>query len=69
VATVKTGKLSRTERARQTRSRMVNSAKDLLVAQGYASTTMEQIAAAAGVAVQTVFYTFKTKGSAAHRGG
>lgn len=62
MATVKTGKLNRTERARQTRGRMVNSAKELFVAQGYVATTMEQIAAAAGVAVQTVYYTFKTKG-------
>ena len=62
MATVKTLNPSRAERARQTRDRMIDSAKELFVAQGYAATAMEQIAAAAGVAVQTVYYTFKTKG-------
>jgi TetR/AcrR family transcriptional regulator of autoinduction and epiphytic fitness len=41
---------------------MIRSARELFVAQGYAVTTMEQIAVQAGVAVQTVYYTFKTKG-------
>jgi TetR/AcrR family transcriptional regulator, regulator of autoinduction and epiphytic fitness len=41
---------------------MVHAARDHFIAQGYATTTMEQIAATAGVAVQTVYYTFKTKG-------
>jgi TetR/AcrR family transcriptional regulator, regulator of autoinduction and epiphytic fitness len=62
MATVKTARLSRAERARQTRRRMIDCAKELIVVQGYAATTMEQIAATAGVAVQTVYYTFKTKG-------
>src|SRR5688500_1723676 len=62
MATVKTPKPSRAARARLTRRRMIDGAKELFVAQGYAATTMEQIAAAAGVAVQTVYYTFKTKG-------
>jgi TetR/AcrR family transcriptional regulator, regulator of autoinduction and epiphytic fitness len=62
MATVKTDKPSRAERARQTRRRMIASSRELFVTHGYAATTMEQIAAAAGVAVQTVYYTFKTKG-------
>jgi TetR/AcrR family transcriptional regulator, regulator of autoinduction and epiphytic fitness len=41
---------------------MIRSAREFFVAQGYAATTMEQIAAQAGVAVQTLYYTFKTKG-------
>ena len=41
---------------------MLTSARDLFVQQGYAATTVEQIAADAGVAVQTVYYTFRTKG-------
>jgi AcrR family transcriptional regulator len=53
--------LSRAERARETRRRMVDSAHGLFVRQGYAATTMEQIAAEAGVAVQTIYYTFRTK--------
>ena len=53
---------SRAERALATRRRMLTSARDLFVQQGYAATTVEQIAADAGVAVQTVYYTFRTKG-------
>jgi TetR/AcrR family transcriptional regulator, regulator of autoinduction and epiphytic fitness len=41
---------------------MVDAARELFVGQGYAGTTMDQIASTAGVAVQTVYYTFKTKG-------
>ena len=41
---------------------MVESAHRLFVSDGYAATTMGQIAAAADVAVQTVYYTFGTKG-------
>lgn len=41
---------------------MVESAHDLFVTQGYAATTMSQIASDADVAVQTVYYTFGTKG-------
>ncbi|PWK80956.1 TetR family transcriptional regulator [Lentzea atacamensis] len=55
-------KPTRAERARQTRRRMIDAARGLFVGQGYAATTMDQIAAEAGVAVQTVYYTFRTKG-------
>lgn len=54
---------SRRERARATRLRMLTSAKSLFVERGYPATTMEDIASAAGVAVQTVYYTFRTKSS------
>jgi TetR/AcrR family transcriptional regulator, regulator of autoinduction and epiphytic fitness len=60
VADVK--RLSRAEKARQTRTRMIGTARELFLAQGWAATTMEQIAQGSGVAVQTVYYTFKTKG-------
>ena len=53
---------TRADRARQTRSRMLESARALFLAEGYATTTMNRIADHAGVAVQTVYYTFKTKG-------
>ena len=55
-------RLSRAEKARQTRIRMITAARDLFLARGWAATTMEQIAQDSGVAVQTVYYTFKTKG-------
>ena len=40
---------------------MRDSARRLFVSQGYAATTMAEIAADAGVAVQTVYDTFRTK--------
>ena len=53
---------TRAERARQTRHRMLNSALELFLTEGYAATTMERIADGADVAVQTLYYTFRTKG-------
>lgn len=53
---------TRAERARQTRTRMLEAARDSFVTAGYAATTMSQIADEAGVAVQTLYYTFRTKG-------
>jgi AcrR family transcriptional regulator len=41
---------------------MLDSAAKLFVNHGYAATTMEHIAEQAGVAVQTLYYTFQTKG-------
>ena len=54
--------VSRRDRAAATRLRIVTSAHELFVEHGYAATTMDGIAARAGVAVQTVYYTFRTKG-------
>jgi AcrR family transcriptional regulator len=54
-------KLSRRGRAKATHWRIVKAAYRLFCDQGYASTTMAQIAEAAGVAVQTVYFTFHTK--------
>jgi len=62
VPAVKSPPPGRAARARETRRRLLASARALFVAQGYAATTMEQIAAQAGVAVQTVYYGFGTKG-------
>lgn len=53
--------LSRRDRAKATHWRIVKAAYRLFCAQGYAGTTMAQIAEAAGVAVQTVYFTFHTK--------
>jgi len=41
---------------------MLDGARELFVTEGYAATTMERIAQEAGVAVQTLYYTFQTKG-------
>jgi AcrR family transcriptional regulator len=59
--TVKIPTLARAERASRTRRRILEMARDRFLDQGYAATTMQQIAADAGVAVQTVYYTFRTK--------
>src|SRR5574337_2019536 len=54
-------KLSRRGRAQATHWRIVKAAYRLFCTQGYVSTTMAQIAEAAGVAVQTVYFAFHTK--------
>lgn len=51
----------RAEQARATRGRVIEHARTLFQRQGYAATTIEQIAAAAGVAVQTVYFHFGNK--------
>jgi AcrR family transcriptional regulator len=52
---------SRRERAQATQARIVKTAYGLFVTRGYARTTMAEIAEAADVAVQTVYFTFHTK--------
>ena len=52
---------SRRDRARATRLRITKAAYTLFCERGYAGTTMADIAAAADVAVQTVYFTFHTK--------
>jgi AcrR family transcriptional regulator len=54
-------KQSRRDRAKATQWRIMKSAYTLFCEQGYAATTMAQIAEAAGVAVQTVYFGFHTK--------
>lgn len=51
----------RQEQAAQTRARIVEAAGGLFMSQGYARTTVRQIADAAGVAVDTVYATFGAK--------
>jgi AcrR family transcriptional regulator len=51
----------RAEQARATRRRIIDQAARLLAEQGYAATTLDQIAAAADVAVQTVYFHFRNK--------
>ena len=52
---------TRTERALATRMRIVGAAHELFFERGYGSSTMANIADAAGVAVQTVYFVFHTK--------
>lgn len=51
----------REEQARQTQRRILDAALRLFLEQGYTATTMNAVAAAAGVSVQTVYKAFGTK--------
>lgn len=53
---------TRREQARATRLRIVRAAHAVFVDRGYGGARMTDIAEAAGVAVQTVYFTFHTKG-------
>jgi AcrR family transcriptional regulator len=53
----------RRERTLATRRRMVGAAYRLFCERGYVATTMEAIAREAGVAVPTLYFTFRTKGA------
>jgi AcrR family transcriptional regulator len=55
------GGTRRGAQARATRRRIVDAAAALFIADGYAATTLEQIAEKAGVAVQTVYFHFGNK--------
>ena len=52
---------NRRDRAKATRRRIAEAALHRFSEQGYAATTMDAIARDAGVAVQTVYFTFHTK--------
>ena len=58
-----TVKRVRGARTRTTRRKIVTAAAELFVTDGYHATTLEQIAARAGVAVQTVYFHFGNKRS------
>ncbi len=58
--------LTKRERALQTRARMLDAAFDSFGERGYQGTTMAGVAAAAGVAEQTVYFTFHTKAALLH---
>ncbi|GAA1914907.1 TetR/AcrR family transcriptional regulator [Streptantibioticus ferralitis] len=51
----------RRARAEQTRARMLDAAMRLFVENGYGATTIESIAQEAGVAVQTMYFSFGNK--------
>lgn len=52
---------ARTRAARETRRRIVESARELFVAHGYAGTTIDAVAEAAGVSRRTVFLSVGSK--------
>lgn len=56
-----TVKRSRQEQAAATRQRILDAAYDSFCELGYRGTTMAAVAERAGVAVQTVYFTFRTK--------
>ena len=58
---VKGRRSTRAKRAQQTRLRMTRAAYELFTQHGYPATTMGEIAERAGVAVQTLHFTFGTK--------
>ena len=60
-STASVARPTRRDRARATRRRILEAALGRFAGQGYAATTMEAIASDAGVAVQTVYFTFHTK--------
>jgi AcrR family transcriptional regulator len=61
MADVKSKRSTRVDRAAQTRLRMVRAAYELFTERGYQATTMGDIADLAGIAVQTLHFTFGTK--------
>ncbi len=53
--------MTRAEKARRTRMRMLDAAGRLFTARGWAGTTIDEIARTAEVGVQTVYFTFGNK--------
>lgn len=53
--------LSRRDRGVRTRTRILEEARRLFLEQGFGATTVQQVADSAGVAVQTVYFNFRTK--------
>ena len=54
---------NRRRQAQQTRAAIVEAAREIFVTQGYAATTMPEVAAGAGVSVETIYKAFGTKAS------
>ncbi|GAA1282604.1 TetR family transcriptional regulator [Planotetraspora silvatica] len=55
------GEDKRARKAKETRRRMLEAASELFVQHGYGATTLQEIADRAGVAVQTIYFTFGNK--------
>lgn len=59
--TIGKGAGKRAIKARETRRKMLAAARDLFVEHGYGATALQDVATRAGVAVQTIYFTFGTK--------
>jgi AcrR family transcriptional regulator len=57
----------RQAQARETRSHVVRTARDLFVERGYGHTTIADVARAAGVSVETIYGAFGNKATLLHR--
>lgn len=57
----------RRAQASQSQLHVLRTAAGLFIEQGYARTTMKEVAAAAGVSVETVYSAFRTKSGLLHR--
>lgn len=57
----------RQQQARENRGRILQAAHDLFVDKGYGQTTIADVAASAGVAVETVYAAFRSKPGLLHR--
>ena len=57
----------RRQQAQENRARILAAAHDLFVDKGYGSTTIADVAAAGGVAVETVYAAFRNKSTLLHR--
>ncbi|MFC4587536.1 TetR/AcrR family transcriptional regulator [Sphaerisporangium corydalis] len=57
---VNTG-VPRARKAKETRLRMLEAARELFVQHGYGATSLQDVAGRAGVAVQTIYFTFGNK--------
>lgn len=53
----------RTEKARETRRKILAAARELFVERGYGATSLQDVADRAGVAVQTIYFVFGNKRS------
>ncbi|MFC4008089.1 TetR/AcrR family transcriptional regulator [Nonomuraea purpurea] len=51
----------RTQKAQETRARILRAAGELFVRDGYGATNLQDVAAQAGVAVQTIYFVFGNK--------
>ncbi|GLZ78122.1 TetR family transcriptional regulator [Actinorhabdospora filicis] len=59
--TIGKGTGKRAEKARLTRGRMLRAARELFQENGYGATALQDVADRAGVAVQTIYFTFGNK--------